>query len=616
MNMPTTLLPTSFSLNLLSARFFRRLYAPVILVAAISLVACSTLTPPAPWPPPSSVIVPAPEPTYPRAVALGLADEAWESGNFPVAKALYGPIVEHDSAPPPVALFRLATLLGWDNRFAQSENLFRRYVALEPKDQEGRVALGRVLAWQKRLDAALAVYDSVLTQDPQNRSAVLARAQTLAWAGRFGESLSAYEKWIASSPTDRLARLDYARALGYAGRLEEAEVLYTELARTGNADATKGLARVIGWRGEIGRSERIWRRVLITDPSDAEARTGLAQTLSWQGRPLDAQAELQAVLRASPGYADAQALLQKVQADLRPSVATTFIGTSDSDKNLVSTLHFDYLARAIWRGSLGARYSERWASLATTTARARTVNLFALFSPPQSAWTVRVDGSVSQQSFTLPPSSRRHRTQGGGGVRFAGPLGPNLNIFLGATRLPFDDTAPLIANGIVASSVEAGASLPLSDRFLLAGDGSYSRLTRGKSDNARRSSSATLRWTPTRRWSVALGARQFGYDTAATDGYFSPQRYTLADALLRGRFGAPLGWHAEGEAGLGRQSVKLFGRASASSRSEIFAASAGYRFSPTREVAAAATYSNTAAPGQAGPKYRAGSVSLRARIGF
>ncbi|HXG72845.1 MAG TPA: hypothetical protein VNJ04_19795, partial [Gemmatimonadaceae bacterium] len=464
---------------------------------------------------------------------------------------------------------------------------------------------------------ALAVYDSVLTLDPQYRNAVLARAQVLAWAGRRKESLAAYERWIAAHPADREAPLDYARTLAWDGRLGEAESLYIELARTGNRDATKGLARVIGWRGELERSERMWRRVLVTDPNDAEARTGLAQVLSWQGRQLDAETELQLALRTTPGYGDARSLLRTVQADLRPNATTTLIVANDTDRNRVSTLQVDYAARALWNGNVGARYSERWADFASTDSRASTINLFASWQPRPGAWIVRADAGAARQSFALVSAARRHRTLGSGGIRFAGGLGPLLRVGFGASRLPFDETAVLVANGIVISSFEAEGSLPLPARFSLAGGAAYSRLTGGRLENARRAGSATLRWTASRRWSIAVGARQFGYDTAATDGYFSPRRYTLADASVRGRIGEEMGWNAEGEAGLGRQSVALFGAGSTSRRAERLAASVGYRLSPAREFTAAATYSNVAAPGQTGgSEYSANSVLLRARLRF
>ena len=63
--------------------------------------------------------------------------------------------------------------------------------------------------------------------------------------------------------------------------------MYAPIARIGDANAQKGLARVIAARGELERSERAWRDVLDIRPNDAEALTGLAQILSWQGRPAE-----------------------------------------------------------------------------------------------------------------------------------------------------------------------------------------------------------------------------------------------------------------------------------------------------------------------------------------
>ena len=286
---------------------------------------------------------------------LARADSAWREGAYPLAADLYESIVTPDSSTP-IAVFRLATLRSWDNRLDESATLFRRSVTLEPHFTEAKLALARVIAWSGRYPSAIAIYDSVIAREPTNRDAVLGRAQTLAWAGRFGEALPAYKQWTAAHPADRNAAIEYARALSWNGQLADAESLYAELARTGNASAKKGFARVIGWRGELQRSERTWRQVLVTDPADAEALTGLAQVLSWQGRQADAETALQLALRTNPAYGDARALLRLVQADLRPSVTVSGVGTNDSDNNRATSLVFDYAVRAPWNGTVGARY--------------------------------------------------------------------------------------------------------------------------------------------------------------------------------------------------------------------------------------------------------------------
>src|SRR5207248_1017235 len=237
----------------------------------------------------------------PRAT-LARADSAYQAGAYPLAAGLFGEIVRRESDPPSIAIFRLATLLSWDNRLDEANALYRRYIAKEPRDAEGRIALARTLAWAGRYAEAIATYDTLIATNQRTRDAAMGRAQTLAWAGRLEDALAAYKVWVRDHPIDREAAMDYARALAWDGKLGEAEAMYTQLSKTGNAAATKGLARVIGWRGELDRSERAWRRVLETDPKDPEALTGLAQVLSWQGRQNDAEAALELAWQANPSY--------------------------------------------------------------------------------------------------------------------------------------------------------------------------------------------------------------------------------------------------------------------------------------------------------------------------
>jgi tetratricopeptide (TPR) repeat protein len=548
--------------------------------------------------------------------ALARADSAWQAGAYPQATRLYEAIVARDSSIP-IAVFRLATLRSWDNRFVESIALFRRNIALEPNFTEAKTALARVIAWSGDYSSAIAIYDSVITREPRNREAVLGRAQTLAWAGRFSEALGVYKQWTTSRPTDREAAIDYARVLSWNGQMGEAEALYTELARTGSANAKKGLARVIGWRGDLQRSEQTWRQVLVTDPNDAEALTGLAQVLSWQGRQGDAESALQHALRANPAYGDARALLRLVQADLRPSVTVSGFSTDDSDDNRATSLTLDYVTQAPWNGTFGARYAQRWANFGVVDSRADAMSLLGRWQPGASSWLLRAEAGVTRHSTTLVVNPVPRRTIVNGAVRLSGYLNRSLRIGFGASRAPFDETALLIANGVVSSEIAGEAEIALPARWSLSGAASRAQLTGGSRDNSRNALSSALRWSYNRRWSLAVGARQFGYDTTASDGYFAPRKYTLAEISGRGRIGGDIGWNAEGDVGVGQQRIEFFGSNAGSRAAERAALTAGYRFNPARELSASASYANVAAPGQTGgSEYNFRSFSLRARVGF
>jgi hypothetical protein len=411
--------------------------------------------------------------------------------------------------------------------------------------------------------------------------------------------------------------MEYARALAWNGQLGTAESLYTELSKTGNANAKKGLARVVGWRGDLQRSERTWRQVLVTDPADAEALTGLAQVLSWQGRQADAESALQLALRANPAYGDARALLRLVQADLRPNVTVAGIGTNDSDNNRSTSFLLDYVVRAPWNGTIGARYVERWANFAAIDSRADAVNAFGRWQPAGSSWQLRADAGVTRHYTTFVPTPARQRTIANGAFRVTGNLSRTVTVGVLASRAPFDETALLIASGVVSSEIAGEAEIALPARFTLAGAASRARLTGGARDNSRNAFSSTLRWKHNRRWSLAVGARQFGYDTTSSDGYFAPKKYTLAEASGRGRLGGDLGWSMEGDLGLGQQRIDFFGSSAGSRLAERAALTAAYRFDPSHELSASGGYANVAGPGQtSGSEYRYYTFSLRARVGF
>lgn len=554
-----------------------------------------------------------------RSATVAQADSAWQAGAYPLATEMYESILARDPSSH-IAMFRLATLRSWDNRLDEAIALFRKYVAVEPNYTEGRMALARVIAWSGDYAASIAIYDSVLTREPNNREAILGRAQTLAWANRFDEALAAYRKWIATRAWDRDAAMDYARALAWDGHLGEAEKMYAELARTGNANATKGLARVIGWRGDLQRSEETWRKVLVTDPNDPEALTGLAQVLSWQGRQTDAESALKHALQSNPAYGDARSLLRFVQADLRPTAIVSGIGSNDSDRNRVTGAMLDYIVRAPWSGSIGLRYSERWANFPGAVAiesRADAGNLFVRWQPASSSWVLRADAGVTHHNSSFVPSTARKETILSGAIAARGNITRALSVGLSAARTPFDETALMIASGVVSAEYGGDLSIALPGRLTMSGAASHAQLTGGTLDNTRNAYSASLRWSYNRRWSLAVAGRQFGYDTTSSDGYFAPKRYTLAEASGRGRVGGNLGWNAEADLGLGTQSIELFGSGTESRLAQRAGLTAGYRFDPAREFSASANYANVAGPGQTGgSEYRYYSFLLRARFGF
>ncbi|HUQ99733.1 MAG TPA: tetratricopeptide repeat protein [Gemmatimonadaceae bacterium] len=545
---------------------------------------------------------------------LARADSTWNAGEYAESRPLYQSVLDMNPNNSR-AVFRIATLVAWDNHLDQAIQLYKLYIELEPADTEGRLALARAYAWSGRYVNAVAIYDSVIAGDATYRDAILGRAQTLAWAGRMDESLATYERWRAAHPGDNEAGVAYARVLSWDGRLEDAEALYGKLASSGDANAQKGLARVRAWRGNLQDSETAWRQLLERRPKDAEALTGLAEVLRWQGREVDAADALEMALRSDPTYGDARALLRWVRADMRPSVTLTGTGENDSDNNRSTVLRMDYSARAPWHGSIGAGYTDRSSNFSAVNSRSEAGRVFARWR--KQSWDFRVDAGMTHHSSTFVPPTSRSTNLWSAGFSAGGNLSRSLNIGATVSHAPFDETALLIANGISTTELAGEVGLLLPARLKISAAASQAKLTGGASDNTRLAYSSSLRWAYNRRLSVAIGGRQFGYDKPSVDGYFAPKRYTLGELSGRAAFGGQLGWNADADVGLGRQQIDFFGSSATPRVAQRAALSAGYRIDPAREITLSGGYANVAQPGQTtSTEYKAYTVSLRARLGL
>ena len=140
---------------------------------------------------------------------LGRADSAFSAGDTRAAVREYVAVLAADPWNSH-ATYRLAQLHRRDSRVAL--RLFRRYVALEPTDPWGYMAVAEVLARTGRYGEALRYYDDALRLAPDERDALVGRARTLARARRTGAAIALYERWLATHPTDAEVRRELAAA--------------------------------------------------------------------------------------------------------------------------------------------------------------------------------------------------------------------------------------------------------------------------------------------------------------------------------------------------------------------------------------------------------------------
>jgi len=532
-----------------------------------------------------------------RSQAIATADAAWEAGNHGKALSAYREVVREDTTGASHAVFRLATLLSWNNSLDEAIQLFGVYRRIEPSDVEGRIALARTLAWSSRFDAAITEYDSILSILPNHGTAALGRAQTLAWAGRMDEAERAYAALFAA---------------------------------TGSLDAAKGVARVAGWRGDLTRAETLWRGVVEKNPTDPEALTGLAQVQRWAGKPHAAREALRLALDSDSNYADARAQLRWVEAELSPSFESSVTSTNDNDRNRATLYAVAAGFTPPWDGRLTAAGSYRRANFGFLSGESFGARAVALWAPHGAIWRLRTEAGATRLSsragsVSSTPSSTHLAVSASLALR---PI-KRLTLGLGASRLPFDETASLIARGIMTSELNADYDLVLASRVSLSGGASFAGLNGDAvTPNRRHSGSSVLRWRMTRAFSLGVGARAFGYDTTTSDGYFAPRRYALFEVSGGVRAGGDLGWGGSAEAGVGRQQIRFgarsvmrdgqsvtLGQTSSSRLAQRISASIRYAPSPGFEWRLSAGFANVASPtAVTEAEYRAYSVTIGGRI--
>ncbi len=546
--------------------------------------------------------------------ALQRADSCWAAGDHPAARAAYADAVRADSTQSR-AVFRLATLLAWSGRPGEALPLFRRYRRLEPRDAEGALAEARAHAWGGRHAEAVALDDSVAAADPANRAAALDAAQALAWAGRAPAAVARYRAWLAAHPDDRDAELALARTLAWGGRLAEAARVYDRLADAGSVEAAKGRARVAAWRGDLARSRSLWEALGRAHALDPEVWVGLAQAQRGLGRPREADAALRQALRLEPGHRDAVEQRRWVRSELATTLAPAVVYGTDSDRN-TSLLTTVQAALPPWAGArVSVHASTREARFGAVDARARAAR-GVLAWVPRPGLAVRAEagatGAVARRAGAA--TARRVRPVVAAGL--AAPLPGGAAVEVGLSRAPFDDTAPLIERGIVATAADVALEVPLGGILSASLSGGRTALAGGSVPNVRTGGAASLRWRVGRRVSLAAGQRGFGYARSPGDGYFAPRRLTLAEVSARAAAGGERGWHAEAELGVGRQVVRTAGARSARA-AERGTLTLGWRPAPGVDVGLTAGAANVASPtaaGTGGSAYQAWSTGLRVRL--
>lgn len=204
---------------------------------------------------------------------LGLAQAELRAGREALGAREFERVLELDPRNP-TALRQLGRIGAREPRtWAQAEERYRAYLALEPNDAEARLALARLLAWQGKSAAACEMFSD----------------------HRVGPRMSLDD------------RRSYAFALAATGRTRDAEALIRQLlaAQPGDHEMEAQLAGIYASRREWKAAVPLYRSLVQRRPDDPRLQLAYGHGLAALGHTSAAVEPLGNAVRAMPADADA-----------------------------------------------------------------------------------------------------------------------------------------------------------------------------------------------------------------------------------------------------------------------------------------------------------------------
>jgi Flp pilus assembly protein TadD len=413
------------------------------------------------------------------AISLARAESIYRTGDVEAAIDAYAAVLAIDPQNSR-ATYRLADLQR--RKPARALPLFRRYVALEPKDLWGYLAVADMLSRLGQSDEALRWSAQALRLDPTERDAVMGQARVLARARRTDAALVAYRHWLATYPKDPEAWQELSRELVRAGRPGEAvDALERSQSLTPDPKVAQRLAIVRGIAAPAFTP-------LVSGSHDSDGNT------IWR---FGGAFELGA---AGPARLGIEGSRTHVIGDTLPG--------ADLD---AFALHVTWQPVALLKidAAGGATRIEP-----IETSAGPTPGL-PPNGPPSQA-------SIRRSSAAVIPTGQVS-------ARWRAPAS-RLGLDVRADRSLIDASPQLVSSHLVRTQYSAVLSLPVAGPFTLRGIGKTAILSDSLENNHKTTLSGVMAVAVAPSAEVSAQFHQIHYDTAGVSGYFAPWRLQVAEA--------------------------------------------------------------------------------------
>ena len=200
--------------------------------------------------------------------------------------------------------------------------LFAETVRAVPRSGKARYNYAYHLSREKRIDEARTQLEAAVANFPRHYEA-WGFLGKIAWdAKSYDEALRCYRRSVEIHPAFEFGLWGLARTLEESGRFDEARAAFDAGVRAlpESYPIAYHRASFFAARGNLERSEREWRRALITGRDAPAALLEHAKVLERLGRRDDAAKEARRGLAADPKLEEATRLLERVT---KPASAAT-----------------------------------------------------------------------------------------------------------------------------------------------------------------------------------------------------------------------------------------------------------------------------------------------------
>ena len=466
--------------------------------------------------------------------------------------------------------------------------------------------------------AARTAYERVLATDSLNIRAISQLAVLDSWDGKLSRSLQLFARARRLVPSDADIMLSQAQVLAWAGKLRVAKALYDSvLARSPDrSDALAGRARVIAWSGDLDRAEELWRTALEHHPDDADLLIGLAQTLYWKGQPGLAEAYAVRARALAPEDRTARDLERVLRAALRPELAISMDGATDSDDN-------DFVAQegtlttslgTVVRGTLRAGWRHgtdprgRGTSLGGGGVLIAALGHGAVLRAGLGVRRIESDTSLAH---TPLPARTPLTAELGLGLRPARYAA----VSAGYSRTPFDETAGLMRQNLMIDAVDVNVDISPGPGWSVSGSGGGAWLS---DRNRRYSAVGAVLGRVAKGLQIGPFARVLGYRHSRPGLYFTPVQFGVIEGRAVYQWQRS-GWGLRADGGLGSQQVHVFGSPASHQTEWHIGASLSRDWGANNEIALVGSITNSAAAATAGAVtagFRYRTLGLRFRQGL